>query len=174
MSVSPTAGVSALAKVLRALAGGATPTVTEMARSEGIPRASAFELVARLERAGFISRDRDGRLAPGAAAVQLGFARGGLAPLHGPAEAVLLTLAERTGGAAALRSTRRSLPQPLVGLEPSWQSAGSVHLEQPVGSSAVLALDLPPDTPLAAGEAAARELEQAASTLAAYLDQRPA
>ncbi len=122
MSVRETAGVAALAQILRELAQGETPTAAELAARTGISRSTAFDIVSRLSGAGFVSRDIDGAVMAGSAATALGFAAFRIAALAGPAETLLHWLHERSDafvefavGDAVLLSLGR--PQADIALE---------------------------------------------------------
>jgi hypothetical protein len=98
MSVAETTGVAALATLLRRLAEDGNLRVAAFAAEEGIARATAFDVARRLREQGFAASDHVGGLVPGPAALTLAWARFGLAPLSGPAEAVMRWLAERIDG----------------------------------------------------------------------------
>lgn len=96
MSVAATRGVGVLARMLRKLGEGETGTVGEFATAEGFARSTVFDISRRLEAAGLVERDVDGRLHPGAASVKLALAEYGISALHGPAEALLAQLRDET------------------------------------------------------------------------------
>ena len=102
MSVAGTTGVGVLARLLRRLGEGSATTVAEFAATEGFARSTVFDVSRRMEAAGLLQRDLDGRLFAGPAAVRLALAEHGLAGLHGPGEALLAQLRDETLSSARL------------------------------------------------------------------------
>jgi DNA-binding IclR family transcriptional regulator len=102
MSVRDTTGVSGVARILARLSEGTPRTVAELAREEGLARATAFDIIRRLQAAQLIARDSAGKIVAGPAAIALSFGRFGLARLHGPAEALLGWLRDHCDATATL------------------------------------------------------------------------
>ena len=96
MSVKETSGVAALARILSELAQGETPTAAELGARTGVSRSTAFDIVSRLSKAGFVGRDIEGAVMTGPSAAALGFAAFRMAALAGPAETLLHWLHERS------------------------------------------------------------------------------
>lgn len=115
MSVQQTAGVAALGTILRAMAARDVWTVAQLCTAHDLPRSSAFEIINKLHRAGFIRRGLKGQLHLGHKAIQLGYAGYGLAALAGPAEATLAWLREQTGAQIGLTATGPS-PAAIIAL----------------------------------------------------------
>lgn len=107
MSVRDTTGVNGAAHILSCLSDGTARTTTELAREAGLARSTAFDLVRRLQQARLVRREATGKLVAGPAAIALGFARFGLAPLHGPAEALLGWLRDHCDATATLTCADR-------------------------------------------------------------------
>jgi MarR family len=120
MSVQDTTGVSAVAKILSRLADGAPRTVVELARTEGLSRSSAFELVRRLEAAEFVVREPGGKVVAGPTAIALAFGRFGVARLHGPAQALLVWLRDHCDATAALSCADADERIVLASFSASW------------------------------------------------------
>jgi hypothetical protein len=97
-----TSGAAAFARVLVQATASKPLTVVELARSEGLARSTAFDIVRRMEVADFVERLPGGKIVPGPAATALGFARFGLAGVSGPAHGLLTWLRDQTGATASL------------------------------------------------------------------------
>ncbi len=102
MSVQETTGVRGVARILSRLSDGVPRTVTELAEETGLARATAFDLVRRLQNAQIVAREASGRIVPGPAVIALSFGRFGLTRLHGPAEALLRWLRDHCNATSAL------------------------------------------------------------------------
>jgi len=107
MSVRDTTGVNGVAQILSCLSDGAPRRTIELARETGLARSTAFDLVRRLQEARLVRREATGKLIAGPSAVALGFARFGLAQLHGPAEALLGWLRDHCDATATLSCADR-------------------------------------------------------------------
>jgi DNA-binding IclR family transcriptional regulator len=109
-----------LGRILMRIAALPPVSAAALAREERLPRSSVFDVVARLEAAGFVERD-GGLLRPGREALRLAYGAEGLAPLCGPAEALLTVLREDTGGSAWLSGPTRDL----IRVPARWDAAGA-------------------------------------------------
>jgi IclR family acetate operon transcriptional repressor len=99
---SPTRTVERALGLLAQVCGRDAATLTECARSTGLPASTALRLLRTLESAGFVGRDEDGRYRAGTEMVRLGarsLGRHELARLAGPA---LDRIGERTRESAYL------------------------------------------------------------------------
>ena len=106
MSVRDTTGVSGVARIFLRACPMDRREVAELARERGLARSTAFALARRLEAAQFVARDPTGKLIAGPRRSRLGFARFGLARLHGPAEALLGWLRDHCDATATLSCDR--------------------------------------------------------------------
>lgn len=95
-------GVAVLARILATLADGEPSTGAALARRLGTARSTTFDVLRRLEQAGFVERDARGLIAPGPAGARLGFALFGLAAIEAAAEALLPVLRDDTEATAEL------------------------------------------------------------------------
>ena len=96
MSTEGTLGVGSLARILAELSRSDGASVMALAEKTDTTRSTAFEVVRRLSDAGLVRRRLDGAVTAGPAAVALGLAAFGIAPLAGPAETLLAWLHERS------------------------------------------------------------------------------
>lgn len=96
MSVEETQGVASLARILAELSRDDSTSVMDLAEKADVSRSTAFDIVRRLSDAQLIRRRLDGAITAGPAAITLGFAAFGIAPLAGPAETLLAWLHERS------------------------------------------------------------------------------
>lgn len=131
--MSGDAGVRLVGHVLRRLGEGACLTVDELGRECAVARSTAFDVVDRLERTGFVVRDNLGRIGPGASSIALGFAHFGLARLHGPAEAAMTWLRDQTGADPVLSCGDGPERRILVGFGSNNGSGKAQgHLSEPI------------------------------------------
>jgi len=107
--MTATAGVTALTRLLQGAAEGGPVPVSDLAARAGVPRSSAYEIVAKLVAAGFLIRLPQACVGIGPEATRLAFASAGLVRLAGPARPVLGWLAEETAVAARL-TTAQGVP----------------------------------------------------------------
>lgn len=133
MSVQDTVGVSAVAKILSRLADGASRSVADLTKSEGLSRSSAFELTRRLEAAELVVREPGGKIVVGPRAIALAFGRFGVAPLHGPAQALLAWLRDHCDATAILSCTGEGDRVTLASYSARWTR--SAAKERPVTMS---------------------------------------
>ncbi|MDE1991506.1 MAG: hypothetical protein KGI75_03345 [Rhizobiaceae bacterium] len=96
------AGIAAFSRIFSRIAEGDVENVASLIENEGIVRSTAFDVVRRMEAAGLVARQLDGRLMPGATAGEFAYAGAHLAPLFGPAQTLLPWLRERTNASVAL------------------------------------------------------------------------
>ncbi len=89
MSVTATRGVATLAHIVAELGSPVARSVADIVAAHGLSRSSVFSVTRDLERAGFVVRRDDGTMAAGPKTKALAWAAHGLAPLVGPAEAVV-------------------------------------------------------------------------------------
>ena len=166
-------GVAAMGRILAAVAAGPT-SVAALAEREGLARSSSFDIVARLEAAGLVNRD-GGMLAPGPLALRLAFAAHGIAPLAGPAEALLALLRDETDGTARLRSGKGEVLSLVArwdaGETPPWLEA-PVRDERGQGR-AMLGLALRPSATRTARAVAEAAFERIRISLEFYLESIP-
>jgi hypothetical protein len=120
MSVRDTTGVHGVARILARLSDGTARTVADVAREEGLARATAFDLVRRLQEARLVAREPTGKLVAGSASIALGFSRFGLARLHGPAEALLSWLRDHCDATATLSCADRGERVTLAAFPANW------------------------------------------------------
>ncbi|HZY67873.1 MAG TPA: hypothetical protein VFE52_04770, partial [Devosia sp.] len=139
MSTVTTTGVGMLARLLQRVSSGDHLSAASFGVQEGYARSTVFDVVRRMEDAGLIERDGDGALLPGAAAVRLAMSEHGLVALHGPAEALLTSLRDQTGGTARLLAADGSIMLTLAGRR---GSRDGLSLEAPIGTVARLTLTL--------------------------------
>lgn len=97
-----TAGIAAFSRIFSSVAEGGAENVASLIESQGIVRSTAFDVVKRMEAAGLITKQIDGRLMPGAAAGVFAYAGVHLGPLFGPAQTLLPWLREKTNASIAL------------------------------------------------------------------------
>jgi hypothetical protein len=102
MSVEETQGVASLARILAELGRNDGASVMDLAEKTEVSRSTAFDIIRRLSDAQLIRRRLDGAITAGPAAITLGFAAFGIAPLAGPAETLLAWLHERSDAFAEL------------------------------------------------------------------------
>ena len=166
-----TRGVTVLGQVLANIAETPGFTAAELAASEDLPRSSVFDIVRRLDDAGFLARGEGGRLAPGPEAIRLGFAAYGLQPLCGPAEALLRLLRDQADATAALMVgdtvLLRLAARRQIGDDPPTFSA-------PVGEQARLTLTLRQGATRAARASAEALFQHVALSLGHYLTETSA
>ena len=167
MSVGTTTGVALVARMLRRLGEGTAPTVAGFAEEEGFARSTVFEVARRLEAAGLVRRDGQSGLVPGAAMVQLCLAEYGLAPLHGPAEALLSQLRDETQAVARLVGDDGTVLLVFATRRPI---AEGVVLEAAVTARARLTLSLRASATRAERDMAQARLTRCAASLLYYLD----
>lgn len=177
MSTTDTAGVAGLARLLSRICRAPRLTVSQVVAESGLARSSAFTLARKLENAGLVTRDAAGVLAPGRLAVQLGFAAYGIAPLAGPAEALLTLLRDETDASVALVVAGESGPMSLLRLAARWshgEGREEPTLTGPVADEtgatrAWLTLTLRPDATRVARALAQAEFERIRISLEHYL-----
>ncbi len=167
MSVAATTGVGVLARLLRRLGDGAATTVAEFAAAEGLARSTVFVVSRRMEAAGLLQRDLDGRLFAGPAAVRLALAEYGLAPLHGPAEALLAQLRDETLASVRLVADDGNV---VLAYAARRGEAEGLVLEAPVTERARIVLKLRVNATRAEREDAQLRLTRCAITLRHYLE----
>ena len=97
-----TAGIAAFSRIFSSVAEGGVENVASLIESQGIVRSTAFDVVKRMEAAGLIAKQMDGRLMPGVAAGVFAYAGVHLGPLFGPAQTLLPWLREKTNASIAL------------------------------------------------------------------------
>ena len=170
-------GVETLGLLLNALALGESETVAGLARPLGVPRASLFDLAARLERAELIERDAAGRVLPGAACGRIGFAAFGLTRLYPLAEALLPALRDDTDATARLSAVGDGGERLLMQRRAPWDiGQETVRLERAIVLSdgpaiAVLRLNLRPRAEAAERSSAAACLDRVARRFEAALQR---
>jgi hypothetical protein len=125
VSVQETTGVSGVARILSRLSDGAPRTVTELAEETGLARATAFDIVRRLQNAQIVAREATGKIIPGPAAIALSFSRFSLKRLHGPAEALLRWLRDHCDATAALTCMADGERMPLASFAANWAGSTS-------------------------------------------------
>jgi DNA-binding IclR family transcriptional regulator len=168
------AGVATLGRVLMRVAAWPPITVAALAREENLPRSSVFDVVARLEAAGFVERE-GGLLRPGREALRLAYGAEGLAPLCGPAEALLTVLREETDGSARLSGPTREL----IRVPARWDKSGApatfaAQLRDRHGAArGTLALALRPGASRSERATAERTLGSIRSSLEAFIEGAP-
>ena len=99
------AGVSAFARIFVRIAQGDAYTVAQLVESEGLIRSTTFDVVKRMDVAGLIARQIDGKMAPGPIAGEFAYASFHLKPIYGPAQTLLPWLREKTNASVALQAT---------------------------------------------------------------------
>lgn len=109
MSVATTTGVGVLARLIKRLGDGSQMTAAAFAAEEGFARSTVFDISRRMEAAGLVQRDLNGALSAGPALVKLSLAEYGLAPLSGPAEALLQQLRDETQATVRLWADERTI-----------------------------------------------------------------
>ena len=167
--MNPTRGVEVMVRVLERLAEGPAVKVAELAEMEDMARSSLFDIVRRLESAGFVERRSGGQLAPGPQVVALAFARAGLPSLQGPAEALLRLLRDETGGTATLIAGNAELLRVSSGRNE--QMTDPVTITATLADRARLQLTLAPGTTRAARAEAEALLQQVVLTLERHLEE---
>jgi len=175
MSGKDTAGVLALCAILGRVAQGSGASVAQAVQEDGIARSSGFDIVRRLELAGLVMREPGGVLLPGPTAVELGFAAYGIAPLAGPAEALLTLLRDDTDGHAALLAGDGAGTVTLLRIAARW-TEGQTSQPPLVATIAPehqvrLALTLRPETTRATRALAQAEFERCRLSLMRYLNE---
>ena len=169
-------GIETLGLLLHAIAQGEGETVAGLSRRLDLPRASLFDLAARLERAELIERDAAGRVLPGAACGRLGFAALGLAPLYPLAEALLPALRDDTDATTSLSAVGEDGERLLMQRRAPWDiGQETVRLERAIAGSngpavAVLRLNLRPRAEAAERSSAAACLDRVALRFEAALE----
>lgn len=166
--MNATRGVEVMVRVLARLAEGPEVKVAELAEAEDMARSSLFDIVRRLQDAGFVDRNSSGILAPGPQVLALAFARAGLPSLQGPAEALLRLLRDETGGSAILIADETEL----IHLPSGRTETGSdaVTVEATIADRATVRLTLAPNTTRAARADAEALLQQVVLTLENHLE----
>ncbi len=97
-----TAGVGMIGRILAEVASAEPCTATVLARRLGTARTTTFDVLRRLEAAGFIDRDPQGLVSPGLASADLGFAAFGMVGGAGATEALLCVLREEADASIEL------------------------------------------------------------------------
>lgn len=115
-----TAGIAAFSRIFSSVAEGDVQSVASLIESQGIVRSTAFDVVKRMEAAGLIARQTDGRLIPGAAAGVFAFAGVHLGPLFGPAQTLLPWLREKTNASIALLASDGASLTTLLSYPAKW------------------------------------------------------
>jgi DNA-binding IclR family transcriptional regulator len=166
MSVVATTGVGMLARLVNRLGSGEAMTAAGFAAREGFARSTVFDITRRMEDAGLLHRDLNGTLLPGPAMVRLAFAEHGFAPLHGPAEALLMQLRDETHATARLVAADGTI---VLTLAARWGDREGPLLEAAVGEAAKLTLRLRPNANRAERDDAQLRLARTALSLKHYL-----
>lgn len=114
------AGITAFSRIFSRIAQGDVENVASLIEGEGIVRSTAFDVVKRMEAAGLVNRQADGRLAPGSAAGEFAYAGFRLAPLFGPAQTLLSWLREKTNASVALLASDGACLTTLLSYAARW------------------------------------------------------
>ena len=138
-----TAGVGMIGRILNEVASGEPCTAADLARQLGTARTTTFDVLRRLEVAGFVDRDPQGLVSPGLASADLGFVGFGMGGGAGVTEALLSVLRDKADCTVELvihqgeattvlaRRTAAGLADPDAGL-----GAPAATLEQAVWTKA--------------------------------------
>lgn len=105
MSGPEAAGLAAFSRILAALGEGRAMSVNELVAACGLRRSTAFDVVRRMERRGFVTRLADGRLALGPTVGAFGYAAFGLGPLYDAAQSLLPWLRDEADVTVALEAS---------------------------------------------------------------------
>lgn len=181
MSLTGSAGVATVGRILARLADGGPMTVSQLVADEHLVRSTAFDVVRRLERSGMVRRDEALRLRAGPAGARLGLSAFGMQDLHGPAEALLTWLTEHTGAPASLTVRRSNEDCVLMTAAGAWAAGprdpglrlSASVLDMDGDDRATLRLLLPGATSRADIATAQAHLSRACRTLAAFFPTEP-
>lgn len=121
-----TAGIAAFSRIFSCVAEGNVDNVAGLIESQGIVRSTAFDVVKRMEAAGLIARQTDGRLMPGVVAGVFAFAGVHLGPLFGPAQTLLPWLREKTNASIALLASDGASLTTLLSYAAKWDKGKPV------------------------------------------------
>ena len=98
-------------------------TVAELAEEAKLARSTAFDLVGRMQEAQLVAREATGKLTLGPIATALSFGRFGLAPLHGPAQALIRWLRDHCDATVTLTCVDGGERVALASLSAAWWKA---------------------------------------------------
>ena len=91
-----------IGRILTEVASAEPCTAADLARRLGTARTTTFDVLRRLEAAGFIDRDPQGLVSPGLASADLGFAAFGMVGGAGATEALLTVLRDEANASVEL------------------------------------------------------------------------
>lgn len=127
-----TAGIAAFSRIFSSVAEGDVENVASLIESQGIVRSTAFDVVKRMEAAGLIAKQMDGRLMPGVTAGVFAYAGVHLGPLFGPAQTLLPWLREKTNASIALLASDGASLTTLLNYPAKWDKG------KPIGTPLIV------------------------------------
>lgn len=136
-----TNGVALIGRILSRVASDEHCTAVSLVEELGAARTTTFEVLRRLEAAGFLDRDAQGRVSPGQAGADLGFAIFGIVKGAGVSEALLPVLRDDSDASVEL-VLRQGRTETVLVRRTAPGSAGkdagsSFLMEEPVAAAGV-------------------------------------